>query len=280
MAPDQRHVIITGCSSGFGAGIVRHARAAGWQVHGTVRDLARPGEAASMGATDIGQPELLALDVTDPTSISAAAATILQRCNGQLDAVVHNAGIADAGFFEDQSEAAMRRVFETNFFGVTALTRAILPALRTRRRGRIVIMSSVSAFTANPAMGAYVASKRALEGWAECLALEVRPFALDVVLVEPGTYRTAIWDKATIARPASSPYAPYLDRYEAKVRKMVDRSAGDPDEVARRVVELLDAKKLRLRHPVGTDAVLGRLISGTIPFSWRARAITRWAGLR
>ena len=282
-AVDPRHVVVTGCSSGFGPRIVRQAQARGWQVHATVRDVTQPGEMGGIlaaTATVVGpQPTLTALDLTDSASVNAAAHAILERSAGRLDAVVHNAGIADAGFVEDQPDAALRRVMETNFFGVAALTRALLPALRGGERGRIVVISSVSAFTASPALSAYVASKRAVEGWAECLALEVRPFGVDVVLVEPASYRTAIWDKARIARSGTSPYAGFVDHYEAKVRALIERAAGDPDDVAVKVADVLDRRRVSLRQPVGRDAHLGRIISRVVPFSWRAAAIARWAGL-
>ncbi|MGH3754352.1 MAG: SDR family NAD(P)-dependent oxidoreductase [Pseudonocardiaceae bacterium] len=159
---------------------------------------------------------------------------VLARTGGTLHAVVHNAGIGDAGFFEDVPDEQVRRVMDTNFFGTLALTRAVLPAMRAHRQGRIVVVSSLTAFTGQPAMSAYVASKWALEGWAESLAIEVAGFGIDVALIEPGAYKTGIWDAAKITSPEHSPYLPLVTIMEPRIRRMVERGAGDPAEVGAR----------------------------------------------
>ena len=103
---------------------------------------------------------------------------------------MHNAGVAVGGAFEDLPAAEARRVMETNFFGVLELTRHLLPSFRARRQGRIVIVSSEAAFAGQPANSIYCASKWAVEGWAKSLTFELEPFGLDVILIEPGPYRT------------------------------------------------------------------------------------------
>jgi NAD(P)-dependent dehydrogenase (short-subunit alcohol dehydrogenase family) len=131
--------------------------------------------------------EIEQLDVLSHASIQAAAGSILSRTGNRLDAVIHNAGVAAAGTLEDVPEAELRRVMDTNFFGVLALTRALLPAFRSQGHGRIVIVSSEAAFIGQPANAIYCASKWAIEGWAEATAYELEPFGIKVILIEPGS---------------------------------------------------------------------------------------------
>ena len=138
------------------------------------------------------QVEITRLDVTEAAEMKGVVDAILSHPNGRLDAVVHNAGVAVEAAFEDLPEPQMRRVMETNFFGVLELTRLLLPQFRKQRRGRIVIVSSDSAFSGEPANSIYCASKWAIEGWAESLAYEIEPFGIEIVLVEPAQYRTEI----------------------------------------------------------------------------------------
>ena len=114
--------------------------------------------------------------------------------------------MAAVGALEDVPESKLRRVMETNFFGVLELTRALLPTFRAQRRGRIVIVSSEAAFMGQPTNSIYCASKWAVEGWAEAVAYELEPFGIDIILVEPGPYRTEIWDSTPRIQPPDSPY--------------------------------------------------------------------------
>ncbi len=275
----QRVVVVTGCSSGFGLHIAVEAAAAGWRVFATMRSLERRADLDTAVAQRGVSVEVVALDVTDDNSVERAVDEVLATTGGRLDAVVHNAGIGHGGFFEDQDEAAFRAVLETNFFGVTRLSRAVLPALRAAG-GRMVLISSVSGYNGNPALSAYVASKWALEGWAESVATELRPFGVDVVVVEPGFYRTAIVDNAEIARSPGSAYAGWVDGYEAKIRAMAAKASADPADVGRLVAKLLAKRRVAFRYPVGRGARTGRLVVRVVPFGWRSCATARWAGLR
>lgn len=274
-----RSVLVTGCSSGFGIHIAVEAAAAGWRVFATMRSLdRRAGLDAAVAERGLAV-EVLELDVTDDVSVESAVADTLAATGGTLDAVVHNAGVGHGGFFEDQDEAAFRTVLETNFFGVARVSRAVLPALRASR-GRMVLISSVSGYSGNPGLSAYVASKWGLEGWAESIATELRPFDVDVVLVEPGLYRTAIVDNAQVARHPGSAYAGWVDGYEAKLRAMADNAGADPAEVGRLVAKLLEKRRVALRYPVGRGARTGRVLVRLVPFHVRSAATARWAGLR
>ena len=203
-------VLITGTSTGFGhittellaarlACLCHHARP---QAEDSL-DRALKDAALSERVT------FLRLDVTHPASIEAAVKSVLAETGNTLDAVVHNAGIAVAGVLEDLPDAEIRRVMETNFFGVLALTRALLRVPR-ERHGRIVLVSSQAALAGQPGNSMYCASKWALEGWAKSLAYEVDPFGIDVVVIEPGPYRTEIWNSTTWVKPSQSAYLPWL----------------------------------------------------------------------
>ena len=163
-------------------------------------------------------------------SIIKGVAEALAITGGFLDAVVHNAGVAAGGAFEDIPDAEVRRVMETNLFGVMALTRALLPTFRKQRSGRIVIVSSESGLVGQPCNSIYVSSKWAVEGWAESLAFEVEQFGVEVLLVEPGPYITDIWQASPRFSPENSAYRPwaqYLFRaIDAHVAANGRRSAG------------------------------------------------------
>jgi NAD(P)-dependent dehydrogenase (short-subunit alcohol dehydrogenase family) len=272
-------LVVTGCSSGFGLEIVTAAARRGWKVFATMRNLERR-DALDHALADAGlRAELLELDVTNRDSVRAAIEEVTGRTGGRIDAVVLNAGIGDAGFFEDLSDEAVRRIFETNFFGAIDVARVALPHMRARRSGRIVAVSSIGVFLPYPALSVYVASKRALEGWAESLAVEVAPFGIDVALVEPGGYATRIWDNASVTRHESSPYTPFVDTMEPRMRDRIDRTSRDPREVGERIAKLLDRRRSRLRNPVGPDAHTMHIAGHLVPFRARVGLLTRLTGI-
>ena len=274
-------VLITGTSSGFGLHAAVELARRGWRVFATMRNLDKrtPLDAAAAEAGVAQRLELIRLDVTDAASIEEAVRDILQRSGGRLDAVVHNAGVAVGAAFEDVPEAEARRVMETNFWGVLALTRALLPAFRAQRSGRILIVSSNSAYAGEPANAIYVASKWAIEGWAESLAYEVSPFGIDVVLVEPGSYKTEIWGSSPRILPESSPYRALMQHLEKVIDEKVLAHARDPREVAQVIARALDARRPRFRYPVGPDAWIGHVLRGKLPSRVQRFAITRLLGL-
>jgi NAD(P)-dependent dehydrogenase (short-subunit alcohol dehydrogenase family) len=273
-----RSVLVTGCSSGFGLETAALLATRGWRVFATMRDLSRRDRLDERLAREGSRVEVLSLDVTDTGSVERAVGEALERSGG-LDAVVSNAGVGDAGFFVVMPDDAVRRVMETNFFGALALARVVLPSMRERGRGRFVAVSSVGAFAASPGLSIYGASKWALEGWAEALAVEVAPFGIGVALVEPGTYKTGIWTAAAIARRPGSAYTPLIEAMEPRVRESVQRYGRDPREVAEKIAGVLESRHLRLRNPVGPDAHVTRVMSHALPFATRRRIVSRLAGL-
>jgi NAD(P)-dependent dehydrogenase (short-subunit alcohol dehydrogenase family) len=274
-------VLLTGSSTGFGLVTAVELGRRGWDVFATMRNLERRAglDAAATRAGVSARVRVSQLDVTDATSIAAAVRDVLSVCGGRLDAVVHNAGVAAAGAFEDLPEVELRRVMETNFWGVLALTRALLPALRAQRHGRVVVVSSNSAYAGEPANSIYVASKWAVEGWAESLAYEVAPFGIDVVLIEPGPYRTEIWSTTPRILPEGTAYRPYLEQLERVVDERVRTQARDPQEVAVAIADALAARRPRFRIPVSAESRVGLLMRGVVPARVQRLLKTRLLGL-
>ena len=204
------------------------------------------------------------LDLDDPTSIAAAAKTIGEAV-GPPHGLVHNAGIAAAGCVEDVSIGVWQQVFSTNLFGPVALTRALLPSMRAAGRGRIVVVSSQGAIRGMPGIGAYSASKGALERWAEALAGEIAPFGLGVTILVSGTFKTDILtDQRADHRDHGGPYAPHyagIDRTGARVVGL----ARPPEHFARAVARALDERAPFTRRAVGVDAALLLLMSRLLP---------------
>lgn len=275
------NVLITGTSSGFGLYTSVELARRGWNVCATMRNLDKRGplEEAARRAGVESRITIERLDVTDGPAMRVFVDSLLRRLGAQLDAVVHNAGIAVGAVFEDLPEAQMRAVMETNFFGVLELTRLLLPTFRTRRSGRIVVVSSNSAYAGEPANSIYCASKWAVEGWAESIAFELDPFNIDIVLVEPGPYRTEIWNSSPRLRPPDSAYGPMLDILEKAVDEHVARDARDPQEVALVIAEALTAARPRFRYPVSPQARIGHFLRGKVPSRWLRKGVARLLGL-
>jgi NAD(P)-dependent dehydrogenase (short-subunit alcohol dehydrogenase family) len=274
-------VLITGTSTGFGRVTTELLAARGWRVFATMRDLARK-DSLEHALREAGLSErvtFVRLDVTDPASIETAVATVLSETDNTLDAVVHNAGIAVAGVLEDLSDGDIWRVMDTNFFGVLRLTRALLPRFREQRRGRIVLLSSQAAFAGQPGNSMYCASKWALEGWAESLAYEVDPFGIDVVLIEPGPYRTEIWSSTKWVVPANSAYLSWLKLLRQAADRHQARTSGDPKGVAAVIAKALEARRPRFRYQVGFFAKLDYFLRGKVPTRLIRRGTTRYLGL-
>ena len=249
-------VLITGCSSGYGLETARHFHAQGWNVVATMRT---PREDILPRSERL---RVLPLDVTEPRSIAAA----IEAC-GPLDVLVNNAGIGVIGVFEATPMATVREVFETNTFGVMAMTQAVLPQLRMRRSGAIVNVTSSVTLAPMPLAAAYTASKMAIEGFTGSLAHELAAFNVRVKLVEPGYGPTTRFTANGASRMEGlipEPYAPFAQRVlgafaqqaamttEADVADAVWRAANDVSG--------------QLRFPAGPDAVALAQSPSLFPF--------------
>jgi NAD(P)-dependent dehydrogenase (short-subunit alcohol dehydrogenase family) len=249
----MRVTVITGCSTGIGLVTARHLARRGDRVYATAR---HPDRATALQEAASAEPNLqtLPLDVTDDKSVASAIEAVLAR-EGHIDALVNNAGIGVFGTFEFTPEAEARATFETNFWGVMRVTRAVLPSMRARRKGVIVNISSVAGKLAGPAMGVYPASKFALEAASEALAREIYAHGVRVAIVEPGFVVTPILDKAIHSMPldAASPYADV----ERRVNMMFTNAkqvGSDPQAIAEVIEEAIASNASKLRYPAGADA--------------------------
>jgi len=268
-------VLITGTSSGIGLASAVAMSARGWTVFASMRDLGRRGSLDAAVAGSPGTVHVVQLDVTDDASIRAAVDEVLECAGGRLDAVVHNAGIPAPGFFAAAGVGALRATIETNLLGAASLTEAVLPAMREAGRGRIVAISSVAAFVASPGLAAYTASKWALEGWCESLAIELAPLGIDVVLVEPGAFETPIW-KRHVAEPGDDLYRSWTEA--ARRRSRGSQKRGDPAVVGERVARVVAAPRPHFRNPVGLDAWLLWGANRLVPYPVRARVVRQVTG--
>jgi NAD(P)-dependent dehydrogenase (short-subunit alcohol dehydrogenase family) len=280
--PTEKTALITGASSGFGLLTTVTLAKRGWRVLATMRDLARREklEAAAQAAGVLDRIELLALDVTNNNQIAALAAALAVR-QAPLHAIVNNAGFALAGFADDVTDAELRRQFDTNFFGAAAVTRAFLPQLRRQGFGHIVFLSSISGRMAFPGVSSYVASKFALEGWAETLRLEMKPLGVQVVLVEPGPFETDIWSRNAIVSAATQDaHSPNAARLACLRQRLESgKPKANPQRVADGIAAILDTPRPRLRHLFGTDARLGLLMRRLLPAWAVERLIIKATGI-
>lgn len=277
----MKSVLVTGTSSGIGLDTVVVLAKQGWRVFATMRDLAKSGplEKALADAGVRDRVDIERLDVSDADSIRTGVESILAKSGGSLDAVVHNAGIAVGGAFEDVPERETRQVMETNFFGVLALTRALLPMFRAQRHGRILVVSSDAAFLGQPGNAIYCASKWAIEGWAESMAHELALFGIEIILVEPGPYRTPIWENSPHIMPPDSPYFAWTEQLFRAADEHTERTARDPIEVARVIWKALKAPRPRFRYPVGPLAKATHALRGKMPSRLMRRGVSRLLGL-
>ncbi len=239
--------LVTGASSGIGEASAKRLEQAGYKVYGT----SRRGATAAQGTI-----RMLALDVTDDTSVAAAVSELI-RLEGRIDLLVNNAGIgiAPAGAEESSIEQA-QALFDTNFFGMVRMTRAVVPHMRRQGSGRIINIGSILGVVPMPYIALYAASKHAVEGYSEALDHELRTRGIRVAVIEPAFTKTAF--EANTIEPDAT-----LDEYRSVRARLTQvfsqsmASADDPDVVAKVVLKAASAARPKLRYPAGVAA--GRL---------------------
>ena len=242
---DMKTILITGSSSGYGLEPARHFHAEGWTVIATMR---RPRPALYPASERV---RLLALDVTDADSIAAAI-----EAAGPIDVLVNNAGIGVVGAFEATPMAHIRKVFETNTFGVMAMTQAVIPGMRTRGTGTIVNVTSSVTLAPMPLAAAYTASKQAIEGFTGSLAHELGAFGIGAKLVEPGYAPTT-----QFAANTDIPVMDLIPEAYADFAAPIFASYATPplmtkeSDVAEAIWRAVHDTSARLRFPAGADAV-------------------------
>ncbi|WES65881.1 SDR family oxidoreductase [Microbacter sp. GSS18] len=256
MRPASRAVLVTGCSRGIGRATALALLERGWRVYATARnpddlhDLERAG------------CRILALDVTDAASRDAAVEAVTGR-EGAVGVLVNNAGISELGALETFPADHVRRLFETNVFGMLALTQLVLPGMRAQRWGRVVNIGSMNGRFIWPGMGAYAATKHAIEAFSDALRYELRPLGVEVSLIAPGMVTTGL-AIAAADRARAAEDVPVWARFDARVVELSRtwdsgarrRFACAPEDVADRVVRALEARRPRARYRVAPSAHL------------------------
>ena len=241
-------VLITGASSGIGEETVKRLMTAGYTVYAGARRLDRMKSLADAGA------RLLALDVTDDGSMTAAVKTVMQE-TGRIDVLINNAGYGSYGALEDVPPEEARRQFDVNIFGLARLTQLVLPAMRAQRSGRIVNVSSIGGKFGEPFGCWYHATKFAVEGLSDSLRMELHPFGIDVVVIQPGATHSE-WAK--IAQDSLIKYSgdgPYGKAASAHAKMMEAGHQGSipapPGVVARTIVQAVQSRNPKTRYATG-----------------------------
>jgi NAD(P)-dependent dehydrogenase (short-subunit alcohol dehydrogenase family) len=242
---------ITGASSGFGRAFAEHALAKGHNVVATARQVSAV-EALAAAAPD--RVLALALDVTRLGEVNAAIETAVARF-GRIDVLINNAGYGVVGGFEETSDAELRALMETNFFGAMNVTRAAVPTLRAQRNGAIVNISSLGGQLSFAGFSAYSATKFAIEGVSEALAQEVAPFGVKVLIVEPGQFRTKLAGPSMRHMPVIEAYRDVVGGARDFAHTMNGSQDGDPRKAAAALEIALDSPNTPLRLQLGADAV-------------------------
>jgi NAD(P)-dependent dehydrogenase (short-subunit alcohol dehydrogenase family) len=252
MTSTSRVWLITGSSSGFGQAIASAALQRGDRVVATARD---PASLQALVARDPDDVLAVELDVTRPEQAPDAVEAAVRRF-GRLDVVVNNAGYGSVGAVEEIDLADLRTLMETMYFGPAAVTQAALPVLREQRSGAIVQISSMGGLVSPPGFGAYCSAKFALEALSEALAAEVAPLGIDVLIVEPGAFRTGFGGgRMHRSRPLEA-YRETVGPTRAAVDAMAaNTQPGDPRRAAEAILQALEAEVVPLRLALGDDSV-------------------------
>jgi NAD(P)-dependent dehydrogenase (short-subunit alcohol dehydrogenase family) len=244
---------ITGCSSGFGREVARALVSRGYRA---VVTAPNPRQVEDLVVGHEDRTLALRLDVTDPAQVAEAVRRAEEHFGG-IDVLVNNAGIGYFAAVEEGDEAEVRRMFEINFFGLERMTRAVLPGMRKRRRGHIINIASICGLAAIPSLGHYSATKFAVEGLSEVLALELEPLGIRVTLVEPSGFRTE-WagrsSKDSSAREIAD-YDATAGTARRALRDLSGKQPGDPVRAANAIIQAAEAPNRPLHLLLGKDAL-------------------------
>ena len=242
---------ITGCSTGFGRELAKLVLAKGWRAVVTARKLEQIEDLAK------GQENALALtlDVTDKAQVAEAVKQAEAKF-GQVDVLVNNAGYGYLAAIEEGEDDAVRAMFETNFFGLVELTKAVLPGMRARKSGTIVNISSIGGLVSFGATGYYHATKYAVEGLSESLSIETKPLSIKVLIVEPGPFRTD-WSGRSIiqSKTVIEDYDPTAGQRRRATEANSGKQAGDPVRGAEAIIEAVTSENPPLRLVLGKPAL-------------------------
>jgi NAD(P)-dependent dehydrogenase (short-subunit alcohol dehydrogenase family) len=258
---DRKVVLVTGASSGIGAAIAQRLTADGHRVFGTSRRVSE---------TTVNGMTMLPLDVCNDDSVRECVAAVVAQA-GKIDVLINNAGYLLAGAIEDVTIAQAKAQFETNFFGIVRMVKAVLPLMRKRQSGLIVNMSSLAGLVPVPFWGFYNASKSAVEGYTESLRHELKPLGIQVALVEPGSIKTPFYAEPPIN--ALPEYSPWRERALGTMHGF-EQAAPGPEVVATVVSKLVRTPRPALRNTVTKEAKVFPLLRWLLPagaFEWGVR---------
>jgi NAD(P)-dependent dehydrogenase (short-subunit alcohol dehydrogenase family) len=247
---EKKVALVTGASSGIGTAVALSLLARGYAVYGAARRVERMQDLLARGA------HVVPLDLTDAGSTDACVEVVLQR-EGRLDVLVNNAGYGAYGAIEEVPLAEARRQFEVNLFGLARVTQLVLPVMRRQGGGHVVNVSSIGGKIFTPMGGWYHATKHALEGWSDALRMEVEPFGIRVIIVEPGAIATEWGGIARDSLLATSGRGPYAEQARAFASMISPRGrfAGSPPAVVgETVLRAITARRPRTRYAVGQGA--------------------------
>ena len=277
-------VLITGATDGLGRAMAVFLAANGYRVFAAGRSAEKRASLDQLAAERKLLIETLDMDVADDSSVRRAVARVLERA-GRIDILINNAGIAYVAVLEEIRLDDLRRQFETNVFGVLRVTQAVLPAMRERRAGRILNVSSIAGKIALPLMGPYASSKHALEGLSDSLRLELAPFGVRVVLIEPGFIPTNMsstsldLSSAYAAKAEKSPYASIYRSFRDSWKQTTTAARTTPEDCARVVLRALLDTPPRARYTVTPRARVGVVLKRFLPDRMLDKRILRSMGL-
>ncbi|CAB3741157.1 oxidoreductase [Paraburkholderia rhynchosiae] len=248
----SKTLLITGVSSGFGRALAQEALAIGHKVVGTVRSLQAKRDFESLSVRGaFGR----VLDVTDFDAIDHVVSEI-ETSVGPIDVLVNNAGYGHEGIMEESPLSEMRRQFDVNVFGAVAMMKAVLPSMRTRRRGHILNITSMGGFITMPGIAYYCGSKFALEGISEALSKEVKNFGIAVTAVAPGSFRTDWAGRSMTRTPRCIPdYDDVFDPVRQAREEKSGKQLGDPRKAARAMLAAIAADSPPVHLLLGSDAL-------------------------
>jgi NAD(P)-dependent dehydrogenase (short-subunit alcohol dehydrogenase family) len=287
MNADKRtpSVLITGATDGLGKAAALLLAERGYRLFAAGRSAEKRAQLDALAREKKLPLETLEMDVCDDASVNAGVLSVLNKA-GAIDVLINNAGLVYAGAVEELRLEDWRKQFETNFFGVLRVTQAILPHMRERRKGRILMMSSVSGIVTPPTQGAYSASKHAIEAVANAMRSELYPFGIETILIEPGYIVTNIQQTAMeLAQPyqeeiRNGPYAKIYATYWSSAKSTRAQSKTTPEDCARIMLEAIEAPRPKARYGVTPLATLVKWGKRLLSDRAADRLIRRRYGIR
>ncbi len=277
-------VLITGATDGLGKAAALLLAGRGYRVFAAGRSAEKRAQLDARANQQKLPLQSLEMDVCDDISVRNAVASVHQKA-GAIDVLINNAGFVQVGAVEDLRLEDWRQQFETNFFGVIRVTQAVLPRMRERRKGRILMMSSVSGFVTPPTQGAYSASKHAIEALSNALRHELYPFGIHTILIQPGYIVTNIQSTAMeLAQPyreefENGPYARIYASYLGSASSTRAKSRTTPEDCARIMLKAMEAREPRARYGVTPLATFAKLAKWLLTDRAADRLIRRRYGI-